>query len=162
MGECFMEQVKNICNVVKKIYNRTTHTCAFTFDQSSYHKKFSKYALQAKKILVKGSGERRVRDTIWAGWPQAMVHSDSTAKGLLKMIMQERGINPSTLKADNMRTILSNHDDFLNEKTEVEHYIEGWGFLCLFLPKFHRELNPTDRVWGQSKHYYQAYSNFTI
>ena len=114
-----------------------------------------------KKILVKDNGEWRVRDTVWAGWPQAMVHSDGTAK-CLKMIMQERGINPSTLKADNMWTILSNYDNFLNKKTEVEHYIEGWGFLCLFPPKFHCELNPTDRVWGQPKRYRRAYSNFTV
>ena len=58
--------------------------------------------------------------------------------------MQERGINASTLKADNMWIILTNHDDFLNEKTEVEHYIESRGFLCFFLPKFHCELNPIE------------------
>lgn len=37
---------------------------------------------QAKKILVKDSGERRVRDSVWAGRPQAMVHADGTAKRL--------------------------------------------------------------------------------
>lgn len=90
-----------------------------------------------------------------------MVHPDGTAKGL-KTILRERGINSSTLKADDMRTILANHDDFLNEKTEVEHFIENRGFQCLFLPKFHCELNPIERVWGQSKRYCRAYSNFTL
>lgn len=82
---------------------------------------------------------------MWGGRPQAMVHLDGTVKGL-KTIRQERGINASTLKADNMRTILTNHDNFLNEKTEVEHYIESRGFLCFFLPKFHCELNPIESV----------------
>ena len=34
------------------------------------------------------------------------------------------------------------YDDFRLEKTRVEHYVEGRGFNCLFLPKFHCELNP--------------------
>ena len=97
-----------------------------------------------------------------AGRPQSMVHpDDERAKGL-KTILQERGINSSTLKADDMRTILSNHDDFLNEKTEVKHYIENRGFQCFFLPKLHCKLNPIERVWGQSKRYCRAYSNFTL
>ena len=72
------------------------------------------------------------------------------------------GVYSSSLKEDNIRTILFNHDDFLNEKTEVEHYIENRGFRCFFLPKFHCELNPIERVWGQSKQYGQAYSNFIL
>lgn len=133
----------------------------FIFDQSSCHRKFSDYALQAKKILVKDGGQQRVRDTTWAGRPQATVHSNGTAKGL-RTILQERGINVSTLKAEDMRTILSNHDDFLKEKTEVEHYIDSRGFKCFFLPKFHCELNPIESVWGQSKRYCRAYSNLTL
>ena len=96
-----------------------------------------------------------------SGRPQSMVHPDGRAKGL-KTILQERGINSSTLKADDMRTILSNHDDFLNKKTEVEHYIENRGFQCFLLPKFHCKLNPIERVWGQSKRYCRTYSNFTL
>ncbi len=82
-----------------------------------------------------------MRDTTWARAPQLMVNPDGTAKGL-KTILTERGINPTTLKADDMRTILSFHDDFRLEKTQVEQYVEGRGFNCLFLPKFHCELNP--------------------
>ena len=68
-----------------------------------------------------------------------------------------RGVNESTLKADDMRTILSNHEDFLNENTKVEHHIEDQGFQCFFLLKFHCELNPIERVWGQSKRYCRVY-----
>ena len=61
-----------------------------------------------------------------------------------------------------MRTVLSNHEDFVREKTSVEHYIESRGHTALFLPKFHCELNPIERVWGHSKRYCRAYTNFTL
>ena len=35
-------------------------------------------------------------------------------------------------------------------------------FLCFFLPKFHCKLNPIERVWGQSKHYCRAHTNFSL
>ena len=110
---------------------------------------------------MKDGGPRRVRDTEWAGKPQAMVNSDGSAKGL-KTILAERGINTVRMKADDMRTVLSNHDDFKHEKTNVEHYVESRGHIALFLPKFHCELNPIERVWGQSKRYCRAYTNFTL
>lgn len=40
----------------------------------------------------------------------------------MKRILEERGINTFTLKADDMRIILANHDDFRNEKTVVERF----------------------------------------
>ena len=92
-----------------------------------------------------------------------MVLPDSSAKGL-RTILKVRGINTTTLKADDMRTILTHHDDFVTEKTQVEHYVigRGEGFQCLFLPKFHCELNPIERVWGQSKRYCRVHTNFTL
>ena len=68
----------------------------------------------------------------------------------------------STLVADDMRKILSNHHDFATEKTKVEHFLENEGLKAIFLPKFHCELNPIERVWGQAKKYTRAYTNFTL
>ena len=68
-------------------------------------------------------------------------------------------INTASMKADGLRTVLSFHDDFLNENTIVEH---TKGPQSILLPKFHRELNPIERVWGQAKVYCQAYTNFTL
>ena len=90
-----------------------------------------------------------------------MVNADGTAKGL-RSILAERGINTTRMKADDMRVVLPNHDDFVKEKTSIEHFVEGHGHLALFLPKFHCELNPIERVWGHSKRYCRAYSNFTL
>jgi transposase len=54
--------------------------------------------------------------------------------------------------ADDMRVVLSNHEDFANEKTIVEHFLHDRGHLAFFVPKFHCELNAIERVWGQAIH----------
>ena len=90
-----------------------------------------------------------------------MVNPDGSAKGL-RTILQERGINMERMLADDMRVVLSNHDDFVQEKTIVEHCLERRGHLVYFLPKFHCELNAIERVWGQAKVYCRAHTNFTL
>jgi hypothetical protein len=50
----------------------------------------------------------------------------------------------------------------VNEKTIVEHYLEFKGLQGVFLPKFHCELNPIERVWGQAKVYTRIHTNFTL
>lgn len=160
-GDRFMSQVKTACDIAEFKFNPEKHTIVFVFDQSSCHRKFDETALIAKNILVKDGGPRRVRDTVWAGKPQVMVNSDGSAKGL-RTILAERGINTARMKADDMRTVLANHEDFVKEKTNVEHYVESRGHIALFLPKFHCELNPIERVWGHSKRYCRAYTNFTL
>ena len=51
-----------------------------------------------------------------------------------------------------MQWLLLLQDDFKNEKPLLQLIIEGAGHTCLFLPKFHCELNPIELVWGQAKH----------
>lgn len=90
-----------------------------------------------------------------------MFYIKAGAKGL-HTILSERGINTTTLKADDMPIILSCHDDLKNEKTQVEHHCFNEGYQVLYFPKFHCELNPIERVWGQSKRYCRAYTNYTL
>ena len=56
----------------------------------------------------------------------------------------------------------SNHEDFQTEKTLVEHYLSNRGHVVMFIPKFHCELNPIERVWGQVKVYTRAHTNYTL
>jgi hypothetical protein len=51
-----------------------------------------------------------------------------------------------------MHRVLSLQDDFVNEKPLLQHYLEGRGHVCLFLPKFHCELNPIEMLWGYAKY----------
>jgi len=50
-----------------------------------------------------------------------------------------------------MQRLLSLQDDFKNEKPLLQLIIEGAGHTCLFLPKFHCELNLIKLIWGQAK-----------
>ena len=49
-----------------------------------------------------------------------------------------------------------------DQKSKVELFLNSKGHLAYFLPKFHCELNPIERVWGQSKRYTKAYSKYTL
>ena len=61
-----------------------------------------------------------------------------------------------------MQVILSQHDDFKNEKNALETMLESRGHVAVFLPKFHCELNGIERVWGHSKRTTRAYCDYTI
>jgi hypothetical protein len=50
-----------------------------------------------------------------------------------------------------MQRVLSQQEDFLKEKPLLQLIIEKAGHKCLFLPKFHCELNPIEMVWGMAK-----------
>ena len=60
-----------------------------------------------------------------------------------------------------MQHVLSLEKDFLEEKPLLQLIIEKAGHKCLFLPKFHCELNPIEMVWGQAKQS-KFYYHFTI
>ena len=50
-----------------------------------------------------------------------------------------------------MQCVLSVEKDFWEEKPLLQLVIKKAGHKCLFLPKFHCELNPIEMVWGQAK-----------
>ena len=56
-----------------------------------------------------------------------------------------------------MHQVLSLQDDFRTEKPQLQWIIEEAGHVCLFLPRFHCELNPIEMLWGFAKH--RAYSS---
>jgi transposase len=72
---------------------------------------------------------------------------------------QEADIDPATVntQADNISKsccwsmILSQQSDFLTERPLLQTIIEDAGHICLFLPKFHCELNPIELFWSYIK-----------
>ena len=132
------------------------------FDHSSCHTAMAADALDVSKMNVKPGGKQAVmHDTFWGGKVQKMNYSLGIPKGM-KQILEERGINTATLNIDDMRTILAQHEDFKNEKPRVISFLESKGHIALFLPKFHPELNPIERVWGQAKRYSKCHCNYTL
>ena len=91
------------------------------FDQSSGHTAMAADALVAARMNVSNGGvQPKMHDTVMPGGRvQEMTTADGEAKGL-RMVLTERGINCATLKKEVMINILSQRDDFRDEKTIVE------------------------------------------
>ncbi|KII84350.1 hypothetical protein PLICRDRAFT_46228 [Plicaturopsis crispa FD-325 SS-3] len=150
--------------------------CLFIFDQSSAHASLPPDALRAFDMNKSNGGkQRKQRDTVipesnptveLRGRPQKMTTPSGEAKGL-QMVLEERGFNVSNLRAKCspvcpfesqnccMARLLSQQDDFKNQISMLESLIKKAGHECLFLPKFHCELNPIEMYWGWCKYRYR-------
>ena len=137
----------------------------WVFDHSSCHAAMADDALDVNHMNVKPGGKQRImRDTEYDGRVQKMyttVRGEKIAKGM-RMVLEERGVSTAGKNADWMRKELASHPDFKNEKNMVERFLVGKGHICVFLPKFHPELNPIERVWAQLKRYTKGHSKYTL
>lgn len=53
--------------------------------------------------------------------------------------------------------------DFKADKTTLlQQLVESRGHVCLYLPKFHCELNPIEQCWCHAKKYTRAHCNGSI
>lgn len=134
----------------------------WVFDQSSCHKVMVADVLDASKMNVNPGGKQpKMHDTVWAGKPQKMSFNLEVPKGM-KQVLKERGINVDILTSAQVHETLKNYTDFKNEKPKVITFLESNGHTALFLSKFHPEMNPTERVWAQSKRYTKANCKYTL
>lgn len=139
----------------------------FLLDHSSAHGSLAPDALRAFDMNKSDGGKQRIqRDTIipetspnvgLRGKVQKMTNTDGKPRGL-KSVLEERGFDVSGMRAkcspvcpwenENccMARLLSKQEDFANQKSMVETLITEAGHLCVFLPKFHCELNPIEMV----------------
>jgi hypothetical protein len=86
-----------------------------------------------------------------------MTLPDGSQKGLQR-VLEERGFDVGHMRAKCkpvcpmesqgccMARLLSQQDDFKNQESMLEELIQGAGHYCIFLPKFHCELNPIEMV----------------
>ena len=147
----FMEQVGKSVKIADLKYPPSQgYHHVWCFDHSCGHTAFAEDALIASK-MNKGPGGKqpKMRDTVWNGQPQTMTLPDGRPKGAA-LVLEERGYNTRGMKLGEMRAILADHDDFKNEKCRVDTFLSTSGHACVFIPKFHCELNPIERVWSQS------------
>jgi hypothetical protein len=166
----FLAQVKNAAIPVFEEANPGKQAL-FIFDQSSAHAALPDNALRAFEMNKSNGGAQRTqRDTIipvtnkypeYCMKPQSMTTLDANGKRVpkgLQQVLEERGFNVTHMRAkcqpvcpfENydccMARLLSHQDDFANQTSELEQVIIDAGHLCLFLPKFHCELNPIEMV----------------
>jgi len=121
--------------------------------------------LDVNQMMVRPGGKQRImHDTVWNGkqWRMYTKTRDGTkvAKGL-KMTLEERGISTAGKEADWMHEALAKHADFRDKKSMIEHMLVSKAHVPCFLPKFHPELNPIERVWAELKRYTKAHCKYS-
>ena len=159
----FMEQMEKAVKIAEVKYPSSQgYHHIWCLDHSCGHTAFAEDALIANK-MNKGPGGKqpKMRDTVWNGQRQSLTLTDGRPKGAA-LVLQERGYDTSRMKLEEMRKILAEHNDFKNEKCRVDTFLTSCGHTCVFIPKFHCELNPIERVWSQSKRYTRAHCDYTI
>lgn len=158
----FLEQIEKTLKIAEAKYPPRAFKHVWIFDHSCGHTAYAPDALVVSRLNKKPGGRQpAMRDTTWAGKPQKLVMDDGTPKEAA-LILEERGINASSLRLEDMKIILSCHEDFKNEKSALHTKLEAKGHKVLFLPKFHCELNGIERVWGHAKRYTRAYCDYNL
>src|ERR1700720_2484893 len=99
---------------------------------------------QCKKSQVKKDAERQIAEAEAMGREDGLTDKD--------LVEAEESVEESEDKWCCMYKVMSLQDDFVNEKPQLQHDLEARGHICLFLPKFHCELNPIELVWGYAKY----------
>ena len=139
----------------------------FIFDQSSAHASFRPDVLSAFNMNKSNGGkQRKQKDTTipmnnpepqYWGLPQKLTLKNGEPKGL-QQTLEECGFNVVGMKAkcspvcpiENegccMAHLLRKQDDFWHQTSLLEWTFTAQGHLCVFLPKFHCELNPIEMV----------------
>ena len=120
----FLKQMEMAIKIADIKYPSDKYSKVWVFDQSSGHCALREDALHVTRMNVgSGGAQPRMRDTIWDGRVQIMVLADGWPKGM-RIILQERGIDTTRMKAADMRLVLGNHADFKHEKTALEHLVQ--------------------------------------
>jgi hypothetical protein len=161
-----IEQMKDAMRIFK--VGHPKEQALFIFDQSSAHASLPPDALRAFEMNLSDGGKQRLqRNTVipnsnptesLRGQAQKMTLDDGSPKGL-KSVLTERGFDTTKIKRAKckpvcpfesqgccMARVLSQQDDFVNQTSMLEQVITAEGHLCIFLPKFHCELNPIEMV----------------
>ena len=80
--------------------------------------------------------------------------------GMLLICQDETKCEPTATTCCATR-VLEHQPNFLAQKSLVQETIEAAGHLCIFLPKFHCELNFIEYFWGAVKCYLREHCNYT-
>ena len=152
-------------------------------DNSQGHSVYAENTLVISRMNIRPGGKQAKMHNTWflkngARVPQTMVFSSDhpehpgEAKGMCK-VLKERGLYPAGLRGkckkcpdDNnsccCKKILERQPDFVGQKSLVQEVIEAAGHLCIFLPKYHCELNFIEFFWGKIKKYLRDNCNYTF
>ena len=105
---------------------------------------------QCNKFQVKKDAERQVAEAEAMGQEDELTDKD--------LVEAEESVVESEDKWSCIYKVMSLQDNFINEKPQLQHDLEARGHIFLFLPKFHRKLNPIELVWGYAKYHESLFS----
>ena len=130
-----MVQMENAVNIFDAKYPYAR--ALFLLDNAPSHTKVADDQLCEYNMNASPGGKQPLmRSTVWNDQTHSMVFPEGQAKGL-KVVIEERGIDTSRMKANEMR--LSSFEDFTTQKTILQDYVEKRGHICIFPPKYHCE-----------------------
>ena len=148
-NELFVAQVDKAIKIFEQKYPGVVGL--FIFDNAPSHCKKADNALNPDKMNISNGGKQpHMRDTVWDGRVQRMTLDDGSQKGM-RAVLEERGVDTAKMKADEMREELKKFPDFTSDVPIVQEMIEERGHMCMFIPKYHCELNPIERCWCHAK-----------
>lgn len=154
----------------------------FMVDNSQGHSTYLEDALLVSRMNVKPGGKQARMHDDWFMWDgqkisQPMVfplnHPEfpNVPKGI-KAVLAECSLYQSGLRGkcqnkceqDNCcnKHLLEHQPDFLEQKSLVQGVIKAAGHLCIFLPKFHCELNFIEFFWSAVKKYLRDNCDYTF
>src|SRR5713226_7785450 len=158
-----LTQVDNAISIFEEAHPNCVSL--FVFYQSSAHASLGPDVLHAFEMNKSNGGkQRKQKDTVipmnnpyvkFCGKLQKMTMETGQAKGL-QQTLEECGFNVHGMRMkcspvcpfENnnccMARVLSKQDDFCLQESLLEQKIKSRGHLCVFLPKFHCELNPIE------------------
>ena len=100
---------------------------------------------ECKKSQTKKDAERRIAEAEAMGQEEGLTDTD--------VAQAETVVEESQDRWCCIYRVLSLQDNFVERvASQLQHYLEGRGHVCLFLPKFHCELNLIELVWGYAKY----------
>ena len=157
----------------------------FLIDNSQGHSAYAEDALVISRMNVKPGGKQaQMRDGWYLCHPsgeKVIQHMTYPAdhpefpnepKGIWA-VLTERGLHhpgrhgkckkcPLGATDCCSKRTLELQPDFQQQKSLVQEVIEAAGHLCLFLPKFHCELNYIEFFWGKVKKYPRDHCDYTF
>ena len=161
-NELFIKQVKVAMSIAEFKYPKNQNTLLFLFDQSSGHCAYADDALIASKMNVSDVGKQLfMRSTRWDGEDKPMITSAGLRKGL-KSLLEDRRIDTTGMRREEMIKVVSEMRDFKYQKTRVEELILSRDHRVMFIPKFHCELNPIERVLCHAKRYTRSHCDYSF
>ena len=168
----FMKQMKNAVSIAEAKYPKEDgYRLFWVFDQSSCHMAFGDDALNASRMNASpGGAQPLMHDFEYQGkyvrMTREVIQNGKKVRiacGTIEVLKQLGKYRESPkMKLDEMKEILEKLPNFANEKNNLEYFLHGCGHACLFIPKYHCELNPIERCWSQAKRYTRAYCNYNI